>query len=192
MWPLKNEARYYASCAYHTVSYSDPAVSIPRLPTLPLTKWAQFRDDRQLFQTIKADIAGAQEEAMERDEMISIFDRMCAHGWVAFKKEMLNGLLRDLSRKLGKELNVTGDVVIGIVKPFFKEEGPSKEGLRKQIQTMVLMRSLGWKLRAVEGRNWINGCLVDGADVETRPRYLETLERSWVSAFCCLVRDSEN
>jgi hypothetical protein len=158
-------------------------VSIPRLPTLPLTKWAQSRDDRQLYQIIKADIADAREDAMEHTELSSIFHGMCAHGWVAFEKKELEGLMRSLARKL--DIRYTGDLVIGIVKPLFKEQGPSEESLRLQIQTMVLMRSLGWRLREFQGRNWINGCLVDGADVETRPRYHQKSSALAISKESC-------
>lgn len=155
---------------------------------LPYEEWAQV-DENKLFDTIDTDIYDARQEVMERDKILSILAGMCANGWVAFDMDIRYKLWRILPAGERPPVHrFTGDVIVGIVKPFFEKTNWSIEELERQMQTMVLMRSLGWRLREFESRNWVNGYLVDGADVEVRPFYRRHLERSWISAFFCSIK----
>jgi hypothetical protein len=180
---------YYASCARHKAQYSKPSVPLPKLPDLPHTEWAKITDPTQLFNTIEKDISTLQGQPSNRDEILPILDKMCAHGWVAFRANLrlCRMLWKFNPHKGGQGERRTGDMIVGIVKPFFKKEGSSGENLQRQMQMMILMRNFGWKLREVQPRNWIDGYLVDGADIEIRPLYPRHLERSWTSAFFRLM-----
>jgi hypothetical protein len=180
---------YYASCA---VKRAQSSVSPPLLPKLPYTTWAQSNndlDDKALLNFVEKHVLGAKPEAVERDEILSVLDKMCADGWVAFQvnqPELQKILLRFGSPKVppftGKK------VIIGIVKPFFEGRESSETSLTTQMRMMLLMRLWGWRLRQFEPRNWIDGCLVDGADVEVEPRHHNYLERSWKSAIYRLLK----
>jgi hypothetical protein len=191
IWPLREEALYYASCASHRAQYSDPSVDLPLLPSLPHTKWAQSNNqlnNAELLKIIKRDISEAAPKNAERDEILAILEKMCADGWIAFRTDIRQKLQEILSPHESQQLErFTGDVIIGIVKPFFKKEDPSGSSLERQVLTMLLMRAFGWKLRDVQDRNWINGYLVDGGDVDTNPLYIRHLERSWTTSFFRLM-----
>jgi hypothetical protein len=180
---------YYASCASHKAQYSKPSVPLPKLPDLPHTEWAKITDRTQLINTIEKDMSTLQGQPSNRDEILPILDKMCAHGWVAFgaNLRLRRMLWKFISHKDRQGERLTGDMIVGIVKPFFKKEGSSGESLQRQMQMMILMRNFGWKLREVEPRNWIDGYLVDVADIEIRPLYPQHLERSWTSAFFRLM-----
>jgi hypothetical protein len=131
---------------------------------------------------IKDGIEAPQLEATDRYELLRTLDKMCAHGWVAFSKEICAGL----QKVAPQEIRFTGTVIIGIVKPFFEKEEWSRKSLETQTQTMLLMRAFGWRLKEIQDRNWINGYLVDGGDVDVSnvsPLHRKYLHRSWLSAF---------
>lgn len=159
--------------------------------------WARQNNqlpDQELFDVIKENIKAAPSEAVERDEILPLLDNMCAGGWVAFKMDILDGLREILPRQQSQQLvRCTGNVIIGIVKPFFEREGLSDRTLKRQTQTMLLMRKFGWRLREFTDRNWINGYLVDGGDVDAQPPQCHSrhLERSWFSAFYQLTKQQE-
>jgi hypothetical protein len=138
-------------------------------------------------------MSDAQSEAAERDEILPLLGKMCAYGWVAFGVDICRKLRKILSTQESQQLVLfTGDVIIGIVKPFFEKEASNGESLERQRQTMLLMRAFGWRLRELQDRNWINGYLVDGGDVdicrESCPLRLRYVERSWLSAFLQLTQ----
>jgi hypothetical protein len=116
---------------------------------------------------IKEDIEAPQLEATDRDQLLCTLDKMCANGWVAFGTQICAQL-----RKLAplQHPQFSGTMVIGIVKPFFKE-GWSEKSLETQTQAMLLMKSFGWRLREVQDRNWVNGYLVDGGYVDVSPTH---------------------
>ena len=183
---------YYASCASHKAHYSKPSVPLPKLPELPHTEWAKITDRTQLFNTIEKDISTSQEQPSNRDEILPILDKICAHGWVAFRANLRRMLWKSIPREEQKVEGFTSDVIVGIVKPFFKKEGSNGENLQRQIQItiLILMRNFCWELTDVQSRNWIDGYLVDGADIETCPLYPRHFERSWTSAFFQLMRQA--
>ncbi|KAF2012989.1 hypothetical protein BU24DRAFT_484933 [Aaosphaeria arxii CBS 175.79] len=193
IWPLKLESRYYAGCAYASVHFSKPSASPHHLPRMPFEKWIQLFETcpsgKGIWKSIEADLSFAPPEIVEKEELMSLLEPMCAKGWVAFDINILNKLYHNLPRN-AKFLvaKFTGKIIVGIVKPFFEKDGSIESDLERQIQTMLLMRSLNWGLRDVQPRNWINGVLVDGGDVETQPRYPRHLERTWVSAFFAVVK----
>ncbi|KAH8724053.1 hypothetical protein GQ44DRAFT_728041 [Phaeosphaeriaceae sp. PMI808] len=134
-----------------------------------------------LFKTIETDIKTTLQEAVDCDEVLHMLGRMCANGWVAIRVDIRQKLRKILPPQQIRMF--VGDMIVGIAKPFFKEKGLSRENLAAQMRTMSLMRALGWGLRDVQDRNWINGCLVDGGDVETCPLHPRYLQRSWETAF---------
>ena len=133
-------------------------------------------------------ISTAQEEPADCEKILLTLKQMCADGWVAFDWKTLR---KNLPLQWGPKF--TGDVIVGIVKPYIEKQEWSKEILERQVQTMVLMRAFRWRLREYESRNWINGCLVDGADVETRVSEIRYryLDRSWWSVFYSLIKEAK-
>lgn len=126
---------------------------------------------------------------IERNEVMSILDKLCANGWVAFDPSVLHDLQNILPHQESRNYRrFTGDIIVGIVKPFIEceSEATKEESLKRQILTMSLMSSFGWRLRDFQVRNWINGYLVDGGDVDTRQEYRSThrrhRKRSWLLA----------
>jgi hypothetical protein len=184
---LRDEALYYASCANYKEHFSDPSHPVPLLPRLPYTEWVQQGDqtsdqksDQKLIDKIKQDMLKARLEPVERNEMLLLLERMCATGWAAFGCHQLKKMLPPQERQ--QLIRFTGDVIIGIVKPFF-EEGSSTTSLERQTQTMILMRHFGWRMREFQDRNWVDGYLVDGGDIDIRPLHFSYIERSWSTAF---------
>jgi hypothetical protein len=137
---------------------------------------------------IKDGIEAPQLEAIHCYEVLRTLDKMCANGWVGFSKKICARL-----RKVAPhhKIRFTGAVIIGIVKPFFEKEDWSKKGLETRTQTMLLMREFGWRLKEVQDRNWINGYLVDGGDVDVSPLHRNYLNRSWVSAFLQMIEQEQ-
>jgi hypothetical protein len=193
IWPLENEALYYASCAYHKTRLSDPSNLPPYQPALPYEKWANVHEDK-LFETINTNVLKAYEKVPEkvsdRQDILSLLEGMSAHGWVGFESNIsreLWGLIPTQQRCDAHKF--TGNVIIGVVKPFIKKEDWCSDYLQRQLHTMTLMKSLGWGLREYQARNWINSYLVDGADVEVNPSHPHYLHRSWCAAFFqCIIQ----
>jgi hypothetical protein len=192
LWPLRDEALYYASCARYKAQFSDAPHTLPPLPKLPYTEWTQRNDqlsDKELFNVISRDVSEAQPEAAERDKILPLLDKMCADGWVAFGMDIRHKLRKFLTPQENDRLaQFTGDVIIGIVKPFFGSEISGGESLERQMRTMLLMRTFGWRLKEFQDRNWINGYLVDGGDVDVYPKHRRYIERSWSSAFFQVIK----
>jgi hypothetical protein len=192
-WPLKYEARYYAFCAARRSYFSKSTHTLPPLPRLPYTKWVVLnkeQGDQELFNAVSQDMAAAQLEAEEGEDIFPLLEKMCASGWVAFEMRGLQQMLQQIltNRELERLERFSGPVVIGIVKPFFEDEASSETRLKRQVQTMLLMREFGWRLRDLQDRNWVDGYLVDGGDVDTHPLHLRYLERTWVAAFFTLMK----
>jgi hypothetical protein len=139
---------------------------------------------------IKNGIEAPQLEATDRYELLRTLDKMCANGWVAFSNKVCARLQQVAPRQ---DIRFTGAVIIGIVKPFFKKEDWSRKTLETQAQTMLLMREFGWRLKEFQNRNWINGYLVDGGDVDVdvSPLHRKYLNRSWLSAFMQLIEQEQ-
>ena len=122
---------------------------------------------------------------MDRNEILCILSRMCANGWIAIRVDTLHTLREIILPSQARMF--TSDLIVGIVKPYIEKKHLSGGNLAIQMRTMSLMRALCWRLRDVQDRNWINGCLVDGGDVEVRPLYPRYLQRSWKTAFLLLI-----
>jgi hypothetical protein len=189
IWPLEYEALYYASCAYHNARLSDQCVHPPSLPVLPYEDWITEEEDK-LFRTIETDVEKARVEVSDRHEILSLFARMSAHGWLRFDRKSCRGLWDILPPQQQCHVqNFTGNVIVGVVKPLIKEEEWCLGHLQRRLRTLTLMKALGWKLREFEARNWINDCLVDGADVEVFPLKHRSWRKYWYGVFYqCIIQ----
>jgi hypothetical protein len=146
IWPLQNEALFYASCAFQKMRLSNADVIPPPLPALPCKEWLNVQAD-ELFGTIQTRMLEAPEYVSNRHDVLPLLERMSAHGWVVFKEEICRKLSKFLpSQRHCYDQVFTGNVIVGVVKPLIKKEEWCLELLQKRLQTMALMRSLGWGL----------------------------------------------
>jgi hypothetical protein len=137
---------------------------------------------------IKDGIKAPQLWATDRYELLYTLDKICANGWVAFNKNICARLQKVAPPH---KIRFTGAVIIGIVKPFFEKEDWSRKSLETRTKTMLLIREFGWRLKEVQDRDWVNGFLVDGGDVNVSPLHRRYLNRSRSSAFLQMIEQEQ-